>query len=206
MKTTAQEAADQNRGERKKILILAGAAAALLIVGVVAVILLAGRGRATVKGTLEEYFGTMYTTNGKGFDEMTDCFAPDLQETWYNSMTLQGMNFSQLVNWRLEATEQVGDNARLTAKVSETANDSATDLVAMRQTYAEAQAVCEVIFQLEITGDTGSLTTHGAVGMVKLDGKWYFTNTSIPMTPDSRTGSAQEWYDKYGDKTEGAGN
>ena len=189
---------------RRKMTIIITACTLLIVAGIVAVVLLVGRGRATVKGTLEQYYQTMYTDNGKGFDDMAECFAPDLSTDWYNNMTVFGMNFSALSSWRMESLEQVGGNVSCKVKITEQESGSATSLATTRQTYANAQALCDVIFQLNISGDTGSMVTHGVTEMVKINGKWYFVSTSIPMTVESRKGSSQEWYEQYGD--EGLGN
>lgn len=184
----------------KKLIILTAAAAILLIAGIVAVVLLTTGGRSGVTGTLEQYFQTMYTANGKSFEEMADCFAPEISQEWYNGMTIGGTNFYALSNWRMEAMEQVGANAACRVKITEQKSGSATELTQIKQTFRGAQALKDVIFQLDIDGDTGSLVTHGVAELVKIDGKWYFASTSIPLAVKSRTGSAQEWYEAHGDK------
>lgn len=206
-KTVRQAEEETRRRDRKKIILVVSIGAALIAAGVLAVVLLAGSGRATIKGTLEEYYATMYTSNGKGFTEMEDCYAPDIRTDWYNNMTTYGINFSQLSNWRLEAIEQVGDHVSLKVKVTETDSGSGADLANIRQTYGSAEAVSDIIFKLYLKGDTGSMVTHGVTELVKIGGKWYFTSTSVPMTVESREGSAHEWADAHpSTTTEGTGN
>ncbi|MEA5038441.1 MAG: hypothetical protein VB086_01230 [Clostridiaceae bacterium] len=200
MKTRSQMEEEQRLLNRRKYTLILAAAAVVLVAGVTAIILLVGSGRATVKGTLAQYYQTMYTDNGKGFQDMADCFAPDLSEDWYNNNTVFGINFSALTDWRFAAIEQVGNNVTCAVKITETDPGSSTDLAQMKQTYSGAQAISDVIFELHLSGDTGTMVTHGVVELVKIDGKWYFTVTDIPMTVTSRTGSAQEWFEKNGDQ------
>lgn len=184
---------EKTNHSRQKTLI-AAAAIALCVALVVAVVLFAlpaYTGRATAKGTLEQYYKAIYLGEG-GIDSLIDCVIPANQDNTYNRLTTGGTNFSFLARWQSECLGVVGENPSLTVDILEEAADSRSYLATVQETYPATENFSLVAFQLNLAGDAGTESLTGVAQLLFQDGRWYVTGDTIELSVLSRDTSLMD--------------
>lgn len=167
--------------KQKRTLILCVAAAVVVVIAVILLAVMGSTGRGSEKGTLTQYYTAMYSEEGGGMDAIVDCLVPSKQQDYYNTVTVGGTNFNQLIAWRLEAVNMVGDNIQVKMEIINGLDETATDLNLIKMTYPTAQRYHVVAFQMTLTGSEGSEAFVGVMPMVQMDGTWYMTTTDAGL-------------------------
>lgn len=168
--------------QKKKQIIIAVVLAVVLIAGVIGGILYSVyAGQGTVDGMLQIYYETMYSDNGKSFDDLCGCLAPEIRADYYMNVTSGGANFAQLNKWRVEAIAEVGDNVKVDVKVLEKTPGMPGALGAMQQELAGAEELVGVEFQVTLTGDDGYIKMKGYAACVREGDDWYMSTPTVEL-------------------------
>ena len=158
--------------KQKRSLILSIAAAIVVVAAVIIIAVVGSTGRGSEKGTLTQYYTAMYTEEGGGLDAIVDCLVPSMQQDYYNTVTVGGTSFNQLVAWRMEAMNMVGSDIRVKVEIINDLAESSTDLAQIKMTYPAADRYHVVAFQMTLTGSEGSEDFVGVMPLVQMDGTW----------------------------------
>lgn len=174
--------------KRKKQIILAVLLGVLVICGVIGGILYnVYGGQGTIGGMLQIYYETMYSNNGKSFDDLCDCLAPELQSDYYISVTAGGINFTQLNKWRAEAIVEVGENVKVDVKVLKKTPAATGALAALKQELEYAEELVNVEFQVTLTGDNGYVKMKGQAACVREGSDWYLSTETVELETVERS-------------------
>lgn len=167
--------------KQKRNLILAIVAAVLVVAAVILAAIVGSTGRGSEKGTLTQYYTAMYDEDGGGMDAIVDCLTPSLQQDYYNAVTVGGTSFNQLVAWRMEAINLVGEDIQVKVEIINDLAESSTDLAQIKMTYPTADRYHVVAFQLTLSGAEGSEEFVGVMPLVQMDGTWYMTTADAGL-------------------------
>ena len=167
--------------KQKRNLILSIAAAIVVVAAVIIIAVVGSTGRGSEKGTLTQYYTAMYTEEGGGMDAIVDCLVPSMQQDYYNTVTVGGTSFNQLVTWRMEAMNMVGSDIRVKVEIINDLAESSTDLSQIKMTYPTADRYHVVAFQMTLTGSEGSEDFVGVMPLVQMDGTWYMTTADAGL-------------------------
>ncbi len=169
--------------ETKKKSIIAGAViAVLLVLGIIGGILYSVyAGQGTVGGMLKIYYETMYSDNGKSFNDLCGCLAPELQTNYFMDVTNGGGDYSQLNKWRAEAMAEVGANVKVEVEVLEKSPSTPGALGAIKQQLPYAEELAGVEFQVTLTGDEGYVKMKGYVACVREGDDWYLSTETVEL-------------------------
>lgn len=168
--------------KKKKQIILAAVLGVLVIAGAIGGILYSVyAGQGTVGGMLQIYYETMYSDNGKSFDDLCNCLAPEIQADYYMTVTAGGANFAQLNKWRVEAIAEVGENVKVDVKVLEKAPATPGALNALKQELEDAEELVGVEFQVTLTGDDGYIKMKGYAACVREGNDWYLSTQTVEL-------------------------
>lgn len=187
MKQKKSAACAGGLNRKKKTMILALIFGVLILFGmIVGVLYHAYGGKGTTQGMLEIFFGTKYSHNGKSFDDMSGCMAPELQALFSAKYSAGGTNFSQLNMWRMEAENLVGANVSVAVEVQAEEDGNASDLSTVRETCPSAELARYVLFHITLTGDNGYMKVQGIAECIRVKGNWYLINEEIELTTFER--------------------
>ena len=178
--------------KQKRNLILAIAAAIAVVAAVIFIAIVGSTGRGSEKGTLTQYYTAMYTEEGGGMDAIVDCLVPSMQQDYYNTVTVGGTSFNQLVAWRMEAMNMVGSDIRVKVEIINDLAESSTDLAQIKMTYPAADRYHVVAFQMTLTGSEGSEDFVGVMPLVQMDGTWYMTTADAGLKRVVEDGTAAQ--------------
>lgn len=168
--------------QKKKKIILAVVLSVLVIIGAIGGILYSVYGgQGTVGGMLQIYYETMYSDNGKSFDDLCDCLAPEIQNEYYMDVTTGGTNFTQLNKWRAEAIVKVGENVEVDVKVLKKTPAASGALGVLKQELEGAEELVNVEFQVTLTGDNGSVNMKGQAACVREGNDWYLSTKTVEL-------------------------
>ena len=118
---------------------------------------------------------------GGGMDAIVDCLVPSMQQEYYNAVTVGGTSFNQLVSWRVEAMNMVGEDIKVKVEIINDLAESSTDLAQIKMTYPTADRYHVVAFQLTLSGTEGSEAFVGVMPLVQMDGTWYMTTADAGL-------------------------
>lgn len=167
---------------KKKQMILCLVIGVLVVAGAIGGILYkVYAGQGTVGGMLKIYYETMYSNNGKSFDDLCNCLAPEIRGNYYMNTTNGGANFSQLNKWRVEAIAEVGDHVKVDVKVLEKTPATPGSLGALQQEIPNAEELVGVEFQVTLTGDNGYIKMKGYVACVREGDDWYLSTETVEL-------------------------
>lgn len=175
--------AEETLWEAKKKSIIAGSViVVLLVLGMIGGILYkVYAGQGTVGGMLKIYYETMYSENGKSFNDLCNCLAPELQGNYFMDVTNGGADYSQLNKWRAEAMAEVGANVKVDVKVLEKTPATVGALGAIKEQLPYAEELAGVEFQVTLTGDDGFVKMKGYVACVREGDDWYLTTETVEL-------------------------
>lgn len=175
--------------KKKKQILMAVILGVLLIAGAIGGILYkVYAGQGTVGGLLQIYYETMYSSNGKSFDDLCDCLSPDIRDEYYMVVTNGGINFTQLNNWRTEAMLEVGENVKTKVEVLQVTQSTTGGLGAIRETNPSAEELVGVDFRVTLTGDQGYLKMEGYAACVRVGEDWYIATQTVDLGVVERSG------------------
>ena len=162
--------AEETLWEAKKKSIIAGSViVVLLVLGMIGGILYkVYAGQGTVGGMLKIYYETMYSENGKSFNDLCNCLAPELQGNYFMDVTNGGADYSQLNKWRAEAMAEVGANVKVDVKVLEKTPATVGALGAIKEQLPYAEELAGVEFQVTLTGSVILLFVASRVFLISL--------------------------------------
>jgi hypothetical protein len=175
--------AEETLWEAKKKSIIAGSViVVLLVLGMIGGILYkVYAGQGTVGGMLKIYYETMYSENGKSFNDLCNCLAPELQGNYFMDVTNGGADYSQLNKWRAEAMAEVGANVKVDVKVLEKTPATVGALGAIKEQLPYAEELAGVEFQVTLTGDDGFVKMKGYVACVREGDDWYLSTETVEL-------------------------
>ena len=175
--------AEETLWEAKKKSIIAGSViVVLLVLGMIGGILYkVYAGQGTVGGMLKIYYETMYSENGKSFNDLCNCLAPELQGNYFMDVTNGGADYSQLNKWRAEAMAEVGANVKVDVKVLEKTPATVGALGAIQEQLPYAEELAGVEFQVTLTGDDGFVKMKGYVACVREGDDWYLSTETVEL-------------------------
>ena len=175
--------AEETLWEAKKKSIIAGSViVVLLVLGMIGGILYkVYAGQGTVGGMLKIYYETMYSENGKSFNDLCNCLAPELQGNYFMDVTNGGADYSQLNKWRAEAMAEVGANVQVDVKVLEKTPATVGALGAIKEQLPYAEELAGVEFQVTLTGDDGFVKMKGYVACVREGDDWYLSTETVEL-------------------------
>lgn len=175
--------AEETLWEAKKKSIIAGSViVVLLVLGMIGGILYkVYAGQGTVGGMLKIYYETMYSENGKSFNDLCNCLAPELQGNYFMDVTNGGADYSQLNKWRAEAMAEVGANVKVDVKVLEKTPATVGALGAIKEQLPYAEELAGVEFQVTLTGDDGFMKMKGYVACVREGDDWYLATETVEL-------------------------
>lgn len=175
--------AEETLWEAKKKSIIAGSViVVLLVLGMIGGILYkVYAGQGTVGGMLKIYYETMYSENGKSFNDLCNCLAPELQGNYFMDVTNGGADYSQLNKWRAEAMAEVGANVKVDVKVLEKTPATVGALGAIKEQSPYAEELAGVEFQVTLTGDDGFVKMKGYVACVREGDDWYLSTETVEL-------------------------
>ena len=175
--------AEETLWEAKKKSIIAGSViVVLLVLGMIGGILYkVYAGQGTVGGMLKIYYETMYSENGKSFNDLCNCLAPELQGNYFMDVTNGGADYSQLNKWRAEAMAEVGANVKVDVKVLEKTPATVGALGAIKEQLPYAEELAGVEFQVTLTGDDGFVKMKGYVACVREGDDWYLATETVEL-------------------------
>lgn len=175
--------AEETLWEAKKKSIIAGSViVVLLVLGMIGGILYkVYAGQGTVGGMLKIYYETMYSENGKSFNDLCNCLAPELQGNYFMDVTNGGADYSQLNKWRAEAMAEVGANVKVDVKVLEKTPATVGALGAIKDQLPYAEELAGVEFQVTLTGDDGFVKMKGYVACVREGDDWYLSTETVEL-------------------------
>lgn len=168
--------------QKKKQIILAmvlGFLVLMLVIGGILYKVYAGQG--TINGMLKIYYETMYSDNGKSFDDLCGCLAPEIRMDYYMDVTNGGANFTQLNKWRSEAIANVGDNVKVKVEILEKSPAMAGALGALKEQLPGAEELTGVEFQVTLTGDDGYIKMKGYAACVREGDDWYLSTPTVEL-------------------------
>ena len=169
--------------QKKKQIIIAAVLGVVLIAGAIAGIIYSVYGGHGIPGgMLQTFFETKYSENGKTFETLCDCIAPELQLTFDAEYSASGTNYTQLALWRTEAKDIVGDNVKVKVEVQAQENGDATMLAYVQQTCKKAEELRGVVFHLTLTGDKGYMKMEGLAQCLRYGNDWYLFDEEIQLT------------------------
>ena len=183
-KNQKEELEQQLRWKKaKKKIILGAVVGAIVVFGLIGGILYkVYAGQGTVGGMLKIYYETMYSNNGKSFDDLCNCLAPEIRSDYYMDVTNGGANFSQLNKWRMEAITEVGDNVKVKVEVLDQEPATVGALGALQeQKLPYAEELVGVEFQVTLTGDKGYIKMKGYVACVREGDDWYLSTETVEL-------------------------
>ena len=175
--------AEETLWEAKKKSIIAGSViVVLLVLGMIGGILYkVYAGQGTVGGMLKIYYETMYSENGKSFNDLCNCLAPELQGNYFMDVTNGGADYSQLNKWRAEAMAEVGANVKVDVKVLEKTPATVGALGAIKEQLPYAEELAGGEFQVTLTGDDGFVKMKGYVACVREGDDWYLSTETVEL-------------------------
>ena len=175
--------AEETLWEAKKKSIIAGSViVVLLVLGMIGGILYkVYAGQGTVGGMLKIYYETMYSENGKSFNDLCNCLAPELQGNYFMDVTNGGADYSQLNKWRAEAMAEVGANVKVDVKVLEKTPATVGALGAIKEQLPYAEELAGVEFQVTLTGDDGFVKMKGYVACVREGDDWHLSTETVEL-------------------------
>lgn len=167
----------------KKKIILGAVVGAVVLFGLIGAILYkVYAGQGTVGGMLKIYYETMYSDNGKSFDDLCNCLAPEIRANYYMDVTGGGANFSQLNNWRAEAIAEVGENVKVKVEVQGKEPATVGALSALQEnSLPYAEELIGVEFQVTLTGDKGYIKMKGYAACVREGDDWYMSTETVEL-------------------------
>ena len=169
--------------KKKKQLILALVLGVLVLVGgIVGIIYSVYGGHGTPGGMLETFFETKYSENGKTFENLCNCIAPELQLTFDAEYSASGTNYTQLTLWRNEAKDMVGENVKVKVSVQREEQGDSAMLSYVQKTCKKAEELRGVVFHLTLTGDKGYVKLEGLAQCLRYGDDWYLFDEDIPLT------------------------
>lgn len=167
---------------KKKQIILAIVVGFLVIAGAIGGILYkVYAGQGTVGGMLKIYYETMYSNNGKSFDDLCNCLAPEIRGNYYMNITNGGADYSQLNKWRAEAIAEVGENVKVKVEVLEKVPSTLGALGSIQQTLVNAEELVGVEFQVTLTGDKGYIKMKGYTACVREGDDWFLSTETVEL-------------------------
>lgn len=183
-KNQKEELEQQLRWQKaKKKIILGAILGAIVVFGLIGGILYkVYAGQGTVGGMLQIYYETMYSDNGKNFDDLCNCLAPEIRSDYYMDVTNGGANFSQLNKWRMEAIMEVGENVKVEVDVLDKEPATVGALGALQEgKLPYAEELVGVEFQVTLTGDNGYIKMKGYVACVREGDDWYLSTETVEL-------------------------
>ena len=167
----------------KKKIILGAVVGAIVVFGLIGSILYkVYAGQGTVGGMLKIYYETMYSNNGKSFDDLCNCLAPEIRGDYYMNVTNGGANFSQLNKWRTEAMVEVGENVQVKVEVLDKEPATVGALGALQEEkIPNAEELVGVEFQVTVTGDNGYIKMKGYAACVREGDDWYLSTETVEL-------------------------
>lgn len=183
-KNQKEELEQQLRWQKaKKKIILGAILGAIVVFGLIGGILYkVYAGQGTVGGMLQIYYETMYSDNGKSFDDLCNCLAPEIRSDYYMDVTNGGANFSQLNKWRMEAIMEVGENVKVEVDVLDKEPATVGALGALQEgKLPYAEELVGVEFQVTLTGDNGYIKMKGYVACVREGDDWYLSTETVEL-------------------------
>ncbi len=167
---------------KKKQMILCLVIGVLVVAGAIGGILYkVYAGQGTVGGMLKIYYETMYSNNGKSFDDLCNCLAPEIRGNYYMNTTNGGTDYSQLNRWRAEAIVEVGENVKVKVEVQEKTPGEPGALGSLKQTIENAEELVDVEFHITLTGDKGYIKMKGYTACVREGDDWFLSTGTIEL-------------------------
>lgn len=175
--------AEEGLWERKKKQIILGIVAAVLVVLLVigGILYKVYAGQGTVGGMLQIYYETMYSENGKSFDDLCNCLAPEIRGPYYMDVTNGGANYTQLNKWRGEAIANVGNNVKVEVEIEEKTPATTGALGAIKQQLQNAEELVGVTFLVTLTGDDGYIKMKGYAACVREGEDWFLSTETVEL-------------------------
>ena len=171
-----KERAGGMSGKTKKLLLAAAAVAVILGIALLYFTLVGSQ--RTTKSTLEGYFKALYLDTM--IREMQPYLVEAIRDQAYNDYTFFGQTVQILREFQMEKEGVVGENMDLSVKVDKEESGTSAALNSASQAYG-ATSVMDVSYTVTFTGDKGSADYTGIARLVRISGKWYLTEYSLPM-------------------------
>ncbi len=162
----------------KKLLFAAGALA--VAVGIAIICFNIFGAQRTAKNTLEGYFKALYCDTL--IREMQPYLVEAIRDQAYNDYTFFGQTVQIMRQLQIEKENIVGSDMTLSVKVTKEEAGTAAALNSAASAYG-ANAVMDVSYTVTFKGQLGSADYTGIARLVKIAGKWYLTEYSLPMEP-----------------------